>query len=1259
MSAERPTGRSEAYAFAAGDLIGARYRILRFVARGAMGEVYAAEDHELGAVVALKTLRTERADDSVTLARFRREVLLARELTHPGICRIFDIGVHEGPGGRLLFLTMELLAGETLAARLGRIGALAVPAALALAEKLVAALSVAHASGVVHRDLKPANIMLVADERAAGGERVVITDFGLARRASDSLGGELGGSVGALERGVGAGAGDGGRSTVATGRGEAGAAAGAAMWASPAPGERATATGALLGSPAYMAPEQVTGQPIGPAADIYALGVVLFEALTGRLPFEGVTPLGVATLRLERDAPRARSLRGDLEARWDDALARCLAREPGARFARADDLLRALAEQSQLARGSVGGVRDRTGDERVVARSRAADESEGAAVDGGEAGDGLEPRGEAEVAGSGRAPAGSAPAGSAPAGARAVARGWRRARKPAVGAAASGPASSADPAPSLATATALSADGSRRRRRIATTTAVVLGAIALAVVARVAGKAGDAPIAANGQGARVPAPAPARPPAPLLAVVPLRNLSGTTETAWIGTAVSEMLTTELGAGDRLRVVPSDVVAAAARARGVALDDAAGARTAALGAALAADYIIDGSVVTVGDGSAPRVRVELRVAAGKTGAQVARMGADGDKAELFDIIARLGEQVRARLGQEPLTAEERSAATESQPSNLEAARELASGIAALGRYEAQKARANFERAIALEPNNAKYHAALASAWRALQFPDRTRQEAERAFELSAGLPRPERLFIEARHHEAARRFDQAIELYAALVAFFPESIEYRLTLADVQSGAGRPRDALATVDRLRAAGGAGTSDPRVDVLEATAARAVGDNDRAQRAALAAEQKARALAAPAMEAQAELVVCDVMGSKDLDRARTACARAAELGEQVGDRAAVARALLQMALVRDRQNANQEAARLQARALAIYREIGNLRGVGSALLSRGNSLKSAGKLDQAMALQREALAAMREAGDDFGASLALSGVASTLVERGDLEPARKTYLEVIDLGKRVGNDRGVAIALQNLAWVEHDSGQVIEARRHAEEAMAMQERRGEKLDLVFSLDCAAIMALEQDDPDAAEKLLVRALALRDELKTKKVASLQNLSEVRLVQRRIDEAKAVMAQSIAAAAPGSLDEGFAREVEMRILLEAGDLDGAARALARSREITGDRMRLPLDVDQARLFTARGQPRKALAMVPAAMVQARKTGAMAMRMAVEAAQGEAEMALGSKAGAERLAAIEKEASAHGYALMARLVAEVRTGAHAPPRASR
>jgi eukaryotic-like serine/threonine-protein kinase len=275
-----PSGATSVRAFAPGCLVGGRYRVVRFIARGGMGEVYEVQDEALGERVALKTLIGTGTDPEAR-ERFKREILLARRVTHANVCRIFEFGVHRGDAGAdVPFLTMELLAGESLADRIKRDGKLAPEAALPIARQLVDALAAAHAAGVVHRDFKSPNVMLVA---SATGPRAAVTDFGLARTLS-------------------------------------------------ADGPTATALGLIVGTPAYMAPEQASGKPTGHLADVYALGVVLFEMVTGRLPFEGGSALEVASLRLTRPPPSPRSFVSDLPEAWERAILRCLEREPAARF---------------------------------------------------------------------------------------------------------------------------------------------------------------------------------------------------------------------------------------------------------------------------------------------------------------------------------------------------------------------------------------------------------------------------------------------------------------------------------------------------------------------------------------------------------------------------------------------------------------------------------------------------------------------------------------------------------------------------------------------------------------------------------------------------------------------------------------------------------------------------------------------------------------------------------------------------------------
>ena len=225
--------------FREGQIISDRFRIERFLGEGGMGEVYAAEDRELHIRVALKTLHPHLAGSPKFAQRFRHEIQLARQVTHPNVCRIFDAGRHEGTP----YFTMELLEGETLARRLELRGRMTSAEAAPIVRQLCDALSAAHRSGVVHRDFKSANVMLA-------GTRAVITDFGLARLLEvDSLG--------------------------------------------------AATTGVAVGTPAYMPPEQIEGRPGGPAVDMYALGVVMYEMVTGVQPYTESSPLALAAAKLK------------------------------------------------------------------------------------------------------------------------------------------------------------------------------------------------------------------------------------------------------------------------------------------------------------------------------------------------------------------------------------------------------------------------------------------------------------------------------------------------------------------------------------------------------------------------------------------------------------------------------------------------------------------------------------------------------------------------------------------------------------------------------------------------------------------------------------------------------------------------------------------------------------------------------------------------------------------------------------------------
>src|SRR5262249_5165936 len=250
--------------FLPGTVIAGRYRVAGLLGRGGMGEGYRATDLTLGQAVALKFLPETRAADERALARFYNEVRVARQVTHPNVCRVYDVGQAEG----MHYISMEFVDGEDLGSLLRRIGRLPADKGVETARKLCAGLAAAHEKGVLHRDLKPANVMI------DGRGQVIILDFGLAGLAE-----QLQGDV-------------------------------------------------RSGTPAYMSPEQLAGTEVTVRSDIYALGLVLYEIFTGRRAFEAASVIELMQMQEGASPVSITTLARELDPAVERLILRCLQHDP-------------------------------------------------------------------------------------------------------------------------------------------------------------------------------------------------------------------------------------------------------------------------------------------------------------------------------------------------------------------------------------------------------------------------------------------------------------------------------------------------------------------------------------------------------------------------------------------------------------------------------------------------------------------------------------------------------------------------------------------------------------------------------------------------------------------------------------------------------------------------------------------------------------------------------------------------------------------
>ena len=1049
-----------------------------------MGEIYEGDDLTLGVRVALKTIRREIAADPAAMERFRREMLLARQVTHPNICRLFDLFVHRSDRGEaVMFLTMELLDGQTLAEYLTDHGPLTQSEALPLIRQLASALEAAHSAGVVHRDFKTANVILASDPQTAA-TRVVVTDFGLAR------------------------------SVTATGNSLTGV--------------------AFVGTPAYMAPEQITGGEATPTSDIYAFGIVIYEMLTGVRPFTGDSALSIAVKRLQ-DAPASpRDHAPTLTTGWERVILKCLARRPEDRYASARDVIDALTESPAMTRRPGSGLFGRATAAALIVLL---------IVGGVFAG-----------------------------------RRWRASWSHPPGAASQAPG----------------------RRSVA-----VLG---------------------------------------------FRNLSGQQQTAWVSTALAEMLTTELSTGGTLRTIPGENVARMKREFSLADTDSLAQDTLIrIRNSLGTDLIVLGSYVTLPNG---QIRLDVRLQDASAGETLLATSATGTESGLFDLVVRAGAALRRSLGVAELQAAETDSLKTAVPTTPDAQKLYAEGLAKLRLFDAAGARDLLERAIVADRSFALAHSALAEAWARLGYQANASEEAKRAFELSGNLPREYRLLVEARYRAATLDWAKAAESYQTLFTFFPDNIEYGLPLVAAQTNQQKAADAFATIASLRRLPGHAASDPRIELAEADTASAVEDFRRklaaSQRAAAGAEARgARLLQAQAFQVQGSAL----LDLGETDKARASYTQARDTFSAAGDRGRVA--LISNSLGNlERESGNLAAARQNFEsALGVFREIGARRVEGMVVGNLALIALDEGDLSTAIKGCRDALRIARDVGDRPAVGRHLNNLAVALWQRGDLAEAKTTLTEALALARTTGNKNTQAVILIGLGDVLLDQGQLADAQTRYEEGLAITRETGSRRFAAFALTGLGNASLHRDRLSDARARHEEAMSVRNEIRDLSGQADTRLALARLAyaDHRFTDSEVQARQAVEAFRSLKLifSEALADSVLATAVIPEKKLDDARAALASAQRASAGsqdpRIHIEVALATARLSAASGDLPGAEKRADAAVREARRYRIVPLEFETELAAAKITLASDKAAPARvRLANLAKQANAQGFDLIAR-----------------
>ena len=700
-----------------------------------------------------------------------------------------------------------------------------------------------------------------------------------------------------------------------------------------------------------------------------------------------------------------------------------------------------------------------------------------------------------------------------------------------------------------------------------------------------------------------------------VAVLGFRNLPGRPEDAWLSTAFSEMLNTELAAGGGLRLVSGEDVARAKRELPLADEDSLAKTTLErLRSNPGADVVVLGSYTSLSGKGDRRIRLDIRLQNTADGETIAEEAFTGSEDKLFELASQAGVSLRQSLGAGAVSEEAVQGARASLPSNQRAARLYAEGRAKLWRYDSG-ARELLQQAVAADPNYPLAHSALSEAWWHSGYEVKARAEAQRALDLSGKLPQEERLLVEGQYRRAMSDFPGTVEAYQSLFRLFPDSLDYGLLLASAQIQL-RPADARHTLDVLRHLPAPTSEDARIDMMEASAWINT-DFTKAQAAAKRAIAKASAQGSHAIVSRTYGILCQqdaAIGASD--EAISDCLGALQSGIAAGNRNGEALMRNDLASLYFSRGDLAHSEKMFRDAIDTFRQVGNPGGAASALANWGAVRLTRGDLAGARNLLQQAIPSYQAVEDKEGVALALNNLGDLNRQSGNLGVAETTYQQAKATAEEIDDKSAIAFVLSGLGDVLTDRGDLAAARKSYEESLAIRKQVGEKQLAEETQLALAQLSIEEGHPADAEAAVRKC---KEQFHQEQQADDELTADVVLIQALLAQNKHADAQ---------------KEVE------------SGQSLATNSQ--NSLLRLQFALISSRVALTSEHPASSRRPLEQVVQEARRHGFLGVDLEAQLALAQLAGRTEPAAAQKKLVSLEKEAHAKGFGLIARKAASAR-----------